>query len=41
VLDGEAVAVPTWDIGAVVSGHELASDDEVLERFVHEVSEVD
>lgn len=41
VLDGEAVAVPAWYVGAVVSGHELAADDEVLERFVHEVSEVD
>lgn len=41
MLDGEAVTVPAWDIWAVVAGHELAADDEILERFVHEVTEVD
>ena len=41
MLDGEAVAVPAGDVGAVVSCHELAPDDEVLECFVHEVTEVD
>lgn len=41
MFDGEAVAVPAGDVGAVVSSHELAPDDEVLERFVHEVTEVD
>ncbi len=40
-FDGEAVAVPTRDVGGVEAGHGFGFDDEVLNALVEGVAEVD
>ena len=40
-FDGQAVAVPSWDIGRVEAGHGLRLDDEVLQALVQGVAQVD
>ena len=41
VFDGEAVAIPAGHEGDLVTHHVSGADDEVLEDFIEEVSEVD
>ena len=41
VLDGQAVAVPTRGVGAVVAGHGLAAHHQVFQDFVEQVPQVD
>src|SRR6185437_587797 len=40
-FDGEAVAVPSGDVGGIEAGHGLGFDDEVLDALVEGVAEVD
>ncbi len=40
-LNGQAVAVPAGNVGGVEAGHGLGFDDEVLERLVECVAEMD
>ena len=40
-LDGEAVAVPSGDVGGVEASHGFGLDDEVFEALVEGMAEVD
>ncbi len=41
MLDGHAVAVPTWDIGGVLPFEGVVLDDDVFEDLVEGVAHVD
>ena len=40
-LDRQTVAIPAGDVWRIEAGHRLAFDDEVLQRFVERVPEMD